>query len=470
MSEVHVSNAGARLDRLPVGPFHYRLIALIGAGMFIDSFDIFLSGGVLAAMVKSGYSTMHLNADFVASTFYGLVVGSWLAGIAGDRYGRRFAYRFNLALMGVAGLIAAMSPSMSILVGIRFVMGIAIGAEIVVGYSMLTEFVPARHRARWVMVLALLYNSGALVCSLMTYWILPNFGWRYMFIIPSVAAFIVWFLRRSLPESPRWLESQGRIAEANEIIAKAEANAAGRGSLVPPMPAPVVPPPQPVSVLVLFSRPVIRRTLIALLLNIMVGVGTFGFVTWFPSFLVLQGMTIQTSLSFNILVSLGGPVGTLLALLFADRIQPKTAIVVISAIAIAFAVALPNVGFGTTFIVVGFCLFSAIFASNVFGFVVHTPELFPTQYRLRGTGFGSTIGRLATAGIQPLVVVVFAWNGLTGIVTMLIAAFAIQAVLIAMFDIKTNRRPLEELAPNSDTGSASVTSAAHIGAEGGRLI
>jgi putative MFS transporter len=447
---INESGVGARLDRLPVGPFHYRIIALIGAGMFIDSFDIYLGSGVLAVLVKSGYSTMATNASFLSYTFYGLVIGSWLAGVTGDRYGRRFAYRFNLAVMGFTGLAAAASPSMNVLIALRFLMGIAIGSEVVVGYSMLTEFVPARSRARWVMVLALIYNSAALACSLATYWIVPQFGWRYMFVLPAVSALIVWFLRRSLPESPRWLEAQGRKDEADKIVASAEAEAIGRGVTLPAPSLVPVHHPKPVSMLVLFTRPVIRRTLIALLLNLMVAVGTFGFVTWFPSFLVKQGMTVQTSLYYNILLSIGSPVGTLVALFFGDRIQPKTGIVAVSLVAVAAGLILPFTGYGMLFLWVGFCLSSAIFASNVFGFVVHTPELFPTQYRLRAIGFCSTVGRLATAGIQPIVVIVFAWKGLDGIVAFLVTAFALQAVLMAVFGIRTKQRSLEALAPETD--------------------
>ena len=88
MTMVHT---GARLDRLPVSPFHYRLLWLIGAGMFLDGFEVYLQGGVLAALVGAGWSTPALNANFISSTFAGMLVGSWLAGVAGDRFGRRFA-------------------------------------------------------------------------------------------------------------------------------------------------------------------------------------------------------------------------------------------------------------------------------------------------------------------------------------------------------------------------------------------
>src|SRR6516162_3757239 len=91
-------NAGARLDRLPITSFHWRILALIGAGMFLDAFDIYLGAGVLGALVKSGWSTLELNGTFVSVTFIGMVIGAWCAGIFGDKYGRRFSFQINLAL------------------------------------------------------------------------------------------------------------------------------------------------------------------------------------------------------------------------------------------------------------------------------------------------------------------------------------------------------------------------------------
>lgn len=86
-------NAGARLDRLPVARFHYRTIGLIGGGMFLDAFEIYLQGSVLAVLLASGWSTPAQNALFVSATFAGMVLGAWLSGILGDRFGRRFPTR-----------------------------------------------------------------------------------------------------------------------------------------------------------------------------------------------------------------------------------------------------------------------------------------------------------------------------------------------------------------------------------------
>ncbi len=440
------STIGARLDRLPFTAFHTRVVVLIALGLFIDVFDIYLAGGVLASLVKSGWSTMQANASFITATFLGMVVGSWVAGIVGDRYGRRFSYQFNLALFGLASIAAAFAPSMTILIALRFVMGVGLGAEIVVGYSTLAEFVPARSRGRWMVVVAATTNSALAVSSVISLWVIPTLGWRAMFAGVGVAAMALWVARKAMPESPRWLESKGRHAEADAVVTAVEAVAARRGPL-PPLVMRPAPDSTPVSVRVLFSRPVIRRTLIGILLNIVLGFGLYGFVQWVPSFLVHQGMDVATSLGFSTILSFGGIVGSLIALAFADRIRHKTGIVAASLIAAVMGCIFPFTGGGALFLFTGFCLVSAIYANNAFGFVAHVPELFPTAYRLRGVGLCITAGRLATSAIQFAVVAVFAWGGFAGVVVMLSLVFLIQAVLIGVFDIDTRQKALEEIAP-----------------------
>ncbi|RYY05446.1 MAG: MFS transporter, partial [Alphaproteobacteria bacterium] len=117
------SSIGKRLDALPPGKFHVRMLWLIGAGMFFDGFDIYLAAGVLGALVREGVSNVDTNAWFISATFAGMTVGAWLAGVLGDRYGRRFSYQFNLAVFGIASIAAAFAPNITWLAGFRFLMG-----------------------------------------------------------------------------------------------------------------------------------------------------------------------------------------------------------------------------------------------------------------------------------------------------------------------------------------------------------
>jgi putative MFS transporter len=168
-------SAGARLDRLPVSAFHRRVFALVAIGMFFDGFDIYIAGTVLGTTLKSGFSTMGQNAAFVSMTFVGMMLGSFVTGFLGDRFGRRFTYQANLALFGLASLAAAFAPDMTVLIGLRFLMGVGLGAENVVGYSTLTEFAPAS-RGKWLGFLAVVVVTGLPVAVLASTVMIPAFG------------------------------------------------------------------------------------------------------------------------------------------------------------------------------------------------------------------------------------------------------------------------------------------------------
>src|SRR5947199_2510101 len=202
---------GARLDRLPISSFHKRIFFLIGAGMFFDGYDLYVGTNVLGSTVSTGFSTLAQNAQFVSLTFVGMTIGSLAAGFLGDAFGRRFTYQVNLLIFGLASLAAAFAPSMEWLIAARFAMGLGLGAEIVVGYSTLTEFVPPRVRGRWLSFMAFIVVSGlpvtvllgTLIIPSVSAWgvelaketsglaalLLPGLRWRLMFLIAGVGAF-----------------------------------------------------------------------------------------------------------------------------------------------------------------------------------------------------------------------------------------------------------------------------------------
>jgi putative MFS transporter len=254
-----IVNAGGRLDRLPLSSFHRRIFFLIGAGMFFDGYDLYVGTTVLGSTVQSGFSTLNQNAQFVSATFFGMTLGSLITGFLGDRYGRRFTYQFNLLIFGLASFAAAFAPNMDVLNLLRFVMGLGLGAEIVVGYSTLTEFVPPRLRGRLLASMALLVVSGLPATALLGTLIIPTFGWRPMFVIAGIGALVVWYLRKALPESPRWLERQGRTEEAEALLEAIEREAAAAGPLPPPTgPA----PPTDFRLASLIQPPILQRMIV----------------------------------------------------------------------------------------------------------------------------------------------------------------------------------------------------------------
>src|ERR1700730_1156040 len=195
---VTLVNAGGRLDRLPISSFHHRIFWLVGAGMLLDGYALYVFTNVLPAAAQSGFSTALQNADFISKTFLGMTIGALVTGFLGDRYGRRFTYQINLLIFGLASLAAAFAPDMATLIWLRFVMGLGLGAEIVVGYSTLTEFVPPAKRGRWLATMALIVVSGLPATTLIGAAIIPTFGLGPGFRIAGIGGLIVWDLRKEV--------------------------------------------------------------------------------------------------------------------------------------------------------------------------------------------------------------------------------------------------------------------------------
>lgn len=447
-------SAGARLDRLPVCRFHLRILALIGSGMLLDTFDINLAGGVLGAMVRTGFSDLSRNAMFLSATFGGMMIGSWAAGVLGDRYGRRFSYQFNLLLFGLASLASAVAPSINWLIAARFVTGLGLGAEVVVGYATFNEFVPSAVRGRWAGLLGVIGSSALFISSVVGLFVIPTLGWRWMFVPVGVGALIVWYLRKSMPESPRWLEAQGRLQERDQVLDQIEAEASRHGALPPitAVTAPVI-GIRPASSL--FKGGLLARTVVGCALMIGLNTVIYGFITWLPSFLVQQGVSVTHSLGVNVIMTFGGPVGTLIGLYLSDRWGRKPTLIAFSVVAAALAVLYAHLTDAALVPLVGFALVAAIYVNVVITWSLYVPELFPTDLRLRGAGFCNTIGRLATILTPYVAVAIFREAGMAGVMVLLIGIQIVQVLILAMLGIETRQRALEDLAPD-DTKLSSL--------------
>jgi len=435
-------NAGARLDRLPLSAFRRRIFFLIGTGMFFDGYDLYVGTTVLGSTVQSGFSTLNQNAWFVSLTFFGMTLGSLVTGFLGDRYGRRFTYQVNLLIFGIASFVAAFAPNMDTLNLLRFVMGLGLGAEIVVGYSTLTEFVPPRLRGRLLATMALLVVSGLPATALLGTLIIPAFGWRPMFVIAGIGALIVWYLRKALPESPRWLESQGRSEEAEALMQSIERETAAGGTLPPPAPAGAAPE---FTLASLVRAPILQRMIVGCVALISINTLIFGFVTWLPTFFVQQGLTITRSFAYTLVIILGSPIGCVIGAFGADRFGRRRSIIGASILTILFGMIYPFVSAPALLLTVGFLLIVAIYVQVAILFGVYTPELFPTEIRLRANGICNTFGRAATIVTPFIVVALFRGYGVGGVLGLMIGLLIVQIAVVYTWGVEPNQRPLEEM-------------------------
>jgi MFS transporter, putative metabolite:H+ symporter len=439
-------DAGARLDRLPVGSFHYRIFWLIGAGMFFDGYDLYVAGSVLAATISSKFSTLPQNLQFISLTFVGMTIGAFVTGFLGDWFGRRFTYQVNLLIFGLASFAAAFAQDMEQLIACRFVQGLGLGAEIVVGYSTLTEFVPPGSRGRWLSFMALLVVAGFPATSLLAYFIIPAWGWRPMFIIAGVGALIVWYLRKALPESPRWLEYKGRTEQAEALLQAIEKEAATAGPLPPPAAARAF---KPVSALALLVPPLLQRLLVGSWVLITINTLIFGFVIFLPQFFLRQGLTITQSFGYTLVLAIASIVGCAIGAFTSDFIGRRWSIIGASVITIVAGWIYANFSAASDPIIVlsvGFVLITAIYIQTAILFGVYTPELFPTEVRLRANGICNTLGRLATV-FSPFAVGYLMQNyRLPGVIGMMTALLLVQIVAVWLWGVEPRQRALEDLA------------------------
>ncbi|HBK05570.1 MAG TPA: MFS transporter [Acetobacteraceae bacterium] len=440
----HIVNSGARLDRLPISRFHWRVLGLISAGAFLDAFDIYLAGGVIAAMLREGFSTLQLNAVFVSATFFGMLIGAGLAGWVGDRMGRRYSYQTNLAIFGLASLAAVFAPNIYWLIGFRFLMGLGLGAELVVAAGTLCEFIPPRYRGRWISMMGMIINSGLLVATFTGYFVIPNLGWRTMFAIAGFGALVVWLLRKRMPESPRWLESVGRLQEAEIALQAIERETEARCGPLPPVDRVQSLETGHVPVSRLFAPDMRGRLLAACLTVVAVNVSVYGFVAWLPTFLVKQGMTIVQSLGFTTLMSFGSTAGALVGLLLADRFSRQKSLVVTCLAIIALGFVYPAMRDPAALTVVGFALITSIYVLVTIGLYAYVPELFPTELRLRGTGVAGMCGRAASISTPYLAVMLFERFGIQGVLLMVSAILVCLVAAILGLRLETGQRSLED--------------------------
>ncbi len=225
----------ARLDRLPVSRTILKMVTLISLGGFFEFYDIFLTAYIAPGLYKSGiFSPVSSNvfgldniATFIAVFFAGLFVSTLFLSRMADRFGRRAIFNFSLLWYSISTITMAFQISSPAILFFRFAAGIGIGMELVVIDTYLSELVPKTSRGRAFAFNQLLSFSAIPVVALLSLLLVPRSfmgldGWRWVTVIGSTGAFLVFIARRNLPESPRWLEQSGRHQEADRIMTKIE--------------------------------------------------------------------------------------------------------------------------------------------------------------------------------------------------------------------------------------------------------
>jgi putative MFS transporter len=316
----------------------------------------------------------------------------------------------------------------------------------VVGYATMTEFVPPQARGKWLGIVSVFVVSGLPVTGLLGTLLISHFGWRIMFVLGGVGAMVVWYLRKALPESPRWLESVGRTKEADTILLDIEREVSLDHS---PLREPLSAPPALHShgLGSLLNPILLPRMIVGSITLIVVNTLIFGFVTWLPTFFVQQGRSIASSLGYSLIISLGAPLGTALGAFTADSWGRKPTIIGASLLTIVIGSIYPFVHDPAVLLSVGFLLMIPIYILVAVLFAIYIPELFPTEVRMRAAGICNTFGRGATILTPFIVVALFRTYKVVGVVGFLIALLIVQIFVVYRFGVEPKKKRLEEIEP-----------------------
>jgi MFS transporter, putative metabolite:H+ symporter len=460
MSLVDPTAAGAiaaRLDRLPATRTIWKFVVLLSLGFFFELYDLLYSGYVAPGIVKSGILTsttvslfgMTGVASFIASLFAGLFLGTISCGFLADRFGRRAIFTWSLLFYTAANLIMAFQTTAAGLNFWRFMAGLGIGVELVTIGTYISELVPRHIRGRAFACEQTIGFLSVPLVAFLSYLLVPRRpfgidGWRWVVIIGAHGAVFVWFIRRALPESPRWLAQKGRLVEADRVLSKLEATVAEESGGTLPAPAAPAPVTTSDSFRDMWAAPYGKRAIMMIIFNIFQTVGFYGFANWVPTLLIKQGITVTTSLMYSSIIAVAAPVGPMIGLWIADKLERRTVIVAAAAAIVVCGLMFSQVSGGMLLITMGIGL---TLANNIMSYSFHAyqTELFPTGIRARAVGFVYSWSRLSAIFTSFLVAGLLRKFGATGVFVFIALAMLIVMFVIGFMGPRTRDLALEQI-------------------------
>jgi MFS family permease len=386
-----------RLDEMKWNPFHRRAITSLGLGWGMDAFEVTLIGSILGVLGPLWHLNGTMLSAVLAVWFAGIMLGALGFGMLADRFGRRAVFLGSLILYGIATFLTAFAPGIWTLLVLRLIAGVGVGAEYSAVNAAIAELIPRAKRGFAASFVMNFWSVGTLLAAVLA-WVVfavfpPDLGWRIVFAGGGLIALSTLWLRRGLPESPRWLLDQGRVAEATAVVGAVE-----RGeSLVTPWRRTVARPGggirRDLAVLLRHHKAALA---LGCVLDFAEAGGYYGLFAFLP-LAVLPNLHLAASAlpPFYIAGSIGALFGGVLVSLLLDRAGRKPVVSAcygLTALAcLGFAAAAP---IGIAAVVIGFVLVNGLATASWVGAYPTFSELFPTRLRARGIGVSVAVGRI----------------------------------------------------------------------------
>ena len=441
----------ARLERLPVTARLMLLRVIVGVATFFDGYTVLAIAFAMPQLVTEWKLTPTEVGLIISVGYLGQLFGAVIFGSLAERIGRLKTLFITIVVftsMDVACLFAWSGMSM---MAFRFFQGVGTGGEVPVASAYINEFIGAEKRGRFFLLYEVIFPIGLMFAGMAGYFLVPIYGWKAMFIVGLIPSVLTIPLRWFMPESPRWLASKGRVAEANAVVKLLEDSATKRGFVLrDPVARPVDSKATARSDWrELFKGIYLKRTLMIWGLWVCVYMINNGLVTWLPTlYKQVFHLPLQTSLAYGWITSSVGVIASIACALLIDKVGRKRWYSVAFLVATAPLMALAWISTASAIQVLIFATAAyAVLQTIAFSLYLYSAELYPTRLRAVGTGFGSAWLR-AGSSIGPILVgMIVADLGIQYVFAAFAAVALVGGLVTLLFAIETKGRVLEELSP-----------------------
>lgn len=447
-----MTTAGAQtvqeaVDQIGFGRFQKRLLGVCGVTWAADAAEVLLLGFALPAIIAEfGISTAQ-GGLIATATFAGMLVGAWFWGTISDYVGRRAGFQLTVLIFALFGLLSAFAPSWEWLLVIRFITGFGLGGALPLDFSLYAEFLPTKNRGRNLVILESFWALGTVVAAGLAWVLVPNFGWRPLLASSAVAAALVLWIRRKIPESPRYLAISGKADEAREIIAGI---ARENGRPAPEQDLVAGERQSGTTVARLWAPGLRQMTLMLWVTWFCISLAYYGIFTWLPQAFVQQGFSSLQTYQNTFLLALAQVPGYFSAAYLVERLGRRNTLglYLLASGVFTFLFAIVT-GFGG---LLACAMLMSFFALGAWAALyAWTPESYPTEIRTTGMGWASGMARVAGVITPTLGGILFGF-ALVSALSLWAVAFVIGGITVFLLGVETKRRALSDTMSGPEGG------------------
>ncbi|MES9994741.1 MFS transporter [Desulfovibrio aminophilus] len=435
-----------RLGKLPLGWFHWKLLLIMCMGWAFDSMDTGIIAFVLPKLTSSWGLTPQEVGMIGSIGLVGMAIGAMLGGTIADYLGRKKIFAATLVLYSLGTGACGFAWNIESLLFFRFIVGFGLGGQLPVAITLMSEYSPTASRGRMIVLLESSWAFGWLAASVISYLLIPRYGWQIAFYIGVLPALYVFYLWKAVPESAMYLVKKGRLDEAHELVSSIERQLGVTPAPRESLNVSQAPTQTAFSIAQLFSPKYIKRTICLWILWFGIVFSYYGIFLWLPSILVKAGHSMIHSFEFVLWMTIAQIPGYFVAAALVDKWGRKATMSTFI-IGCAITAYLFGNASGTGEVYLWGCLMS-FFNLGAWGILyTYSPELYPTEARSTGVGMSAAFGRIGGI-LAPLVVGAMLTgpegaNKIPAVFLMFTAVLVIVALDMLILGEETKQKALE---------------------------